>query len=166
MNRPTNKKTSKDMLQNLYVKPTKDKGVNAPSYPDFKDNFYHQADILFMPNDDGYKYALVVVDVGSRMVDARPLKNKTPNDVLRALKLIYDGDILKPVTNVIGLDAGTEFQGVVKKYLENDLDVKLKIAKPDRHTQQSIVERKNRDIGKKLFMPVRCRLPGLSSFQM
>lgn len=152
MNRPTNKKTTDNMVNNLFIKPTKDKGVNAPSYPDFADNFYHQADILFLPDDNGYKYALVVADVGSRLIDARPLKNKTPSAVLDALKNIYNGKILQPVTNVFGIDAGTEFQGAVKNYLEDVLKVQIKVGKPNRHTQQSIVERKNRDIGKKLFM--------------
>lgn len=152
MNRSTNKKTTTSMLHNLFVKPTKDKGVNAPEFPDFTDNYYHQADILYLPDDDGYKYALVVSDVGSRLTDARPLKSKNPTEVLTALKKIYSGNILKPVTHVFGVDSGTEFQGVVKKYLEDELKVNIKVGKPDRHTQQAIVERKNRDIGKKLFM--------------
>lgn len=152
MDRPTNSKTTNSLLHNLYVKPTKDKGVNKPTYPDFVDNYFHQADLLHLPDDDGYKYALVVSDVGSRLTDARPLKSKNPAEVLIALKKIYSGKILKPPTHTFGVDGGTEFQGAVKLYLVNHLNVHIKIAKPDRHQQQAIVERKNRDIGKKLFM--------------
>lgn len=150
MNIPTNKKTTNDMLHNLYIKPTKDKGLNAPTYPDFKDNVFHQMDILFLPDDDGYKYALVIVDVGSRLVDARPLKTKSASDVLKALKQIYSGKYLKPPSKVIGVDSGSEFRGPVKNYFD-DIGVFMKIGKPDRHRQQAIVERKNKDIGKKLF---------------
>lgn len=151
MNRPTNSKTTDEQLENLYIKPTKDKGVNAPKYPDFADNYYHQADLLFMPEDDDYNYALVVIDVGSRMMDARPIKNKQADEVLRAFKDIYKGKILKPPTHVISVDSGHEFLGGVKSYFENDLKVTIKKGKPDRHTQQSIVERKNRDIALILF---------------
>jgi hypothetical protein len=151
MNRPTNKKTTNDLVHNLYIKPTKDKGSNAPKYPDFQDNYFHQADLLFLPEDNGYNYALVVVDVGSRLVDAKPIKNKTPDTVLKALKLIYKGKYLKPVTNLFGVDSGSEFKGAVTNYIEDELGAHMKVGKPDRHRQQSIVERKNRDIGKLLF---------------
>ena len=143
----TNQKVTNDMLHNLYIKPTRDKGSNMPRYPDFQDNYYHQADLLFLPNDDGYKYALVVVDVGSRLIDARALKSKQSKEILKAFKSIYGGKILKPVTNVIGFDSGAEFKGEVAKYVEDVLDVHVKIAKPDRHRQQSIVERKNKVMG-------------------
>lgn len=151
MNRPTNKKTTLNMIDNLYIKPTRDKGVNMPRYPDFKDNYYHQADLLFLPEDNGYKYALVVVDVGSRLIDARPLKTKESDEVLEAFKKIYSGQILKPPTNVISVDSGHEFLSGVKNYFEKELKVQIKKAKPGRHRQQSIVERKNKDIGKLLF---------------
>lgn len=151
MNRPTNEKTTLSTLDNLYIKPTKDKGVNVPHFPDFADNYYHQGDLLFLPEDNGYKYALVIVDVGSRIVDARPLKTKESTEVLQAIKNIYSGQYLKPPTNVISFDSGHEFLGGVKNYFENDLKIKIKKAKPDRHRQQSIVERKNKDIGKLLF---------------
>lgn len=152
MNIPTNKKTTDSQLKNLYIKPTKDKGVNAPRYPQFADGYYHQADILFLPNDDDYRYALVVVDVGSRLVDARALKSKSADEVLDAFKSIYSGKILKAPTHVISFDKGHEFLGGVKKYFTDDLNIQIKLAKPGRHTQQSIVERKNKDIGKLLFV--------------
>jgi len=148
----TNKRVTNDMLKNLYLIPSRDKGPNAPHYPQFKPGFYHQADILYLPEDNGYKYALVVVDCGTKIVDARPLKTKEPKDVLKAFKSIYKGKYLKPPSNVIGLDNGTEFKGVVREYFENTLKIHIKFAKPDRHKQQAIVENKNKQIGKLLFM--------------
>ncbi len=145
------KKKKDDMISNLYKKPIKDKGVNAPKYPEFKDDYFHQADLLFLPNDDGYKYALTVVDVGSRKIDARALKSKKANDIIKAFKSIYSGDIIKPPTAVIGVDSGSEFKGDVEKYFKDTLNVAVKRAIPGRHRQVAIIERKNRDIGRKLF---------------
>ena len=49
--------------------------VNVP-------NEVHQADLLFLPHDGGYKYALTVVDVASRYKQAEPLKT---NHLLKLL---------------------------------------------------------------------------------
>lgn len=43
----------------------------------------HQADVLFLPNDDGYKYLLVVVDVATRLTDAYPMKFKNQQSVIK-----------------------------------------------------------------------------------
>ena len=59
-------------LYNLYKTPKKDKGVNMPRIEVFEENAVHQADILFLPHDGAYKYALVVVDAASGKVDAEP----------------------------------------------------------------------------------------------
>ena len=37
----------------------------------------HQADLLYLPEDGGYKFALCVVDVASRYKEAEPLKTRT-----------------------------------------------------------------------------------------
>ena len=71
----------KQELHNLYKKPKKDKGVNMPHIHSNEINTVQQADILYLPNDNGYKYCLVVVDIGSRLTDAVPLKNKSAEDV-------------------------------------------------------------------------------------
>lgn len=55
-------------------------------------------------------------------------------------------DILK-MLHVIEVDSGSEFKGEVKKYFE-DTDVRIKVAKPGRHRQISLVERRNQIIGK------------------
>ena len=62
----------------LMKKPKADK--KGSTMPHFTTNLpkddRHQADTLYLPNDNQYKYALVVVDVGTRMIDAEPLKNR------------------------------------------------------------------------------------------
>lgn len=53
----TNEKDlKKEKLYNLIKVPKKDKGKNMPHIDDFIKNATQQADILFLPNDDGYKY--------------------------------------------------------------------------------------------------------------
>ena len=144
----TNKRVTDNLIDNLLLKPTKDKGINAPHFPEFQEDFYHQADLLFLPSDDDYKYALVVVDVGSKMVDARPLKSKESKEIVKAFKSIYSGKYLHQPKE-ISVDSGNEFKGDVATYLKG-LNIYIKTALPGRHKQQAFVERKNRDIGKSL----------------
>lgn len=145
----TNKRTTNDMLTNLYIKPVKDKGINAPRYPQFEVGYLQQADLLFLPSDDEYKYALVVVDAGSHLVDAQPIKNKSSEGIIKAFDKIYARKIVS-LPKVISFDSGSEFKGSVQKYFE-DKDIHIKTALPGRHRQQAIVERKNRDIGRLIF---------------
>lgn len=139
------------IVDNLFKKPVKPKGDKIQHFPSFVPGYFHQADLLFLPNDDGYKYALVVVDTGSHLVDARPLKSKSNDSILKAFKSIYSGKILSPPSTLISVDSGSEFKGYVEKYLKNDLGLNIKVAQPGRHKQQAFVERKNRDIAKILF---------------
>ena len=74
-----------------------------------KEDSIHQADLLFLPNDDGYKYALVVVDVATGDTDAEPIKNKTPRDVMNAIKNIYERKYLNVPTFELVVDSGNEF---------------------------------------------------------
>ena len=141
-------KQSNTLLKNILKKPIPDKKDNMPHYPEFVKNWYHQADLLFLPTDNNYKYALVVVDVGSRATDARPLKTKESSEIIKAFKSIYQVKYLI-APHLISVDSGSEFKGDVGKYLET-ITVHVKTALPGRHRQQAFVERKNRDIGAKL----------------
>ena len=40
-------------LFNLYQKPKKDKGVNLPHFQEYDKDAIHQADLLFIPHNDG-----------------------------------------------------------------------------------------------------------------
>jgi len=132
-------------LQQLYKQPPKESGDNMPRFQPQNPNMLHQADLLFLPNDKGYKYALVVVDVGSRLVDAVPLKTKQGSEVLDGFKKIYSDGYLK-YPHRLEVDAGAEFKGIVKQYMKNK-NVYVRTAKPERHRQQAIVERQNETIG-------------------
>ena len=69
-NVPRNYKNNQEVY-NLYKTPKKDK--ISPIFYNFEKDHTHQADLLFMPDDKGYKYCLCVVDVATALMDAEPL---------------------------------------------------------------------------------------------
>jgi hypothetical protein len=108
-----------------------------------------QADLLHLPDDDGYKYLLVVVDIATRLTDAQPLKSKDSVDVQKAMhKILRRKYVKKPLR--LEVDAGSEFKGAFKAYYEKLFQIVTKIA--GRHRQQSVVETKNYQLGKILNM--------------
>lgn len=110
------KNKSKTVVDELYKKPKKEKGKNMPSFSYESDGYEQQADLLYLPNDQGYQYALVVVDQGDRKTDAEPLKDRSSKTVIKALKTIYARKIInKGLT--IKVDAGSEFNGDFKTEL-------------------------------------------------
>ena len=64
-----------NIVTNLTKVPVKDKGVNATKFNVHVKNSVHQADLLFLPNDNGYRYALVVVDVATRSMNSLALES-------------------------------------------------------------------------------------------
>ena len=141
------KKGSNQELSNLYKIPPKERKDNMPHFQYPNPNIIHQADLLFLPNDDGYKFLLVVVDVGSRLCDAVPLKTKSNMEIIQAFNIIYsrkNGKLKYPKR--LEVDAGTEFKGSVKRFFDTK-DVFIRVGMPGRHRQQAIVERRNQTIG-------------------
>ena len=61
----------------------------------------------YADDNDGYKYALVVIDAFSRYAWAQPLKTKTPAAVWSALQTILDDANSKPER--LWVDQGAEF---------------------------------------------------------
>ena len=138
-----------ELLHNLYKKVSRIK--DYPTSNQVTEGTTHQADLLFLPNDDGYKYALVVTDVGSRKLDAEPIKDKSNKTVLDAFKTIYKRKILDLPDIMLQVDPGTKFQGSVKKFF-NDNNVIVRVGKAGHHQSQANVEAKNQMIAKALFL--------------
>ena len=117
-----------------------------------KVNQVHQADLLFLPHDTVkrkvYKYALVVVDIASRYIDAEPLTSKYSSEVSRGIENIYSRRLKWPETIIV--DPGTEFMGNVTKIMKNK-SVKIQRSEANNHRAQALVERANRTIAEKLF---------------
>lgn len=145
------KKKAPTTYNELFKMPIKDKGKNVTHYDyQIDDGQVSQADLLVLPTDKGFKYALVVVDIGSRKMDAEPIKKKDAATVLKAFKDIYARKIIKMPKTFLQVDGGTEFKSVVSKYFE-DNNVIVRIGRPDRHKQQAVVESKNNTLAKGLF---------------
>lgn len=142
------KKDKNTELFQLYKKPLAEKKDDMPHIQIFKPNYEHQADLLYMPHDKGYKYILVVADSHNKKVDAEPIKSKVQgdNEILNAFIKIYSRNILKfPI--IIKMDNGTEFKSTnLKNYFDNN-EITVKYGVPGRHRQQTIVERANNKIG-------------------
>ena len=138
-----NNKPKNDLLSVLLAKPGKQHEMKT--YPT-QAGIYNQADLLFLPNDEGFKYLLVVVDPGSRLMDCIPLKSKDSETIIDAFERIHNNKIIsKP--KIIQVDDGSEFKGRFKRWCEVN-DIKLRVGEPGRHQQQALVETRNKAIGK------------------
>jgi hypothetical protein len=139
------------LVDELFRRPPREpkrKGINT-IYTARKPNQIQQADLLFLPEDDGYKYLLVVVDLFDRHVEVEPLKSKDAAAIKSAMIDIYNNtDIKHPA--VLQVDSGKEFMGVFKTYMTK-LGTKIRYGIPGRHKQQSLAERVNGIIGKEIF---------------
>jgi len=128
------------------IKPPK----RTPKYHSFNNkrvvfNQEHQIDLLYLPNDQGYKYLLVVVDMATRYIDAQPLKKRDGPTILKGLKQIYSRKILNQPRQ-IDIDSGSEFSDIKKYCLINK--IYCRISTVNRHSQQAVVEAYNGIIGK------------------
>jgi len=141
---------SKNIVNELYKRPRKLLKGDYAKYSYIKPDYEIEIDLLTLPDDKGYKYALVVADVGSRKVDAEPLKNKEAKTVLEGLMTIFNRGHVKKPKKQIDFDRGTEFKGVFKKFMkDNNLIAKKSVANKKHHNP--LAEAINGVIGEFLF---------------
>ena len=133
-----------NLLTTLTKVPKKEPTSHMPHYRGGSKNYSHQIDLIFLPDDNGFKYLLVAVDIGTRLCDAEPLKTKSSIEVMNALKKIYKRKILS-LPKILGHDAGTEFEKDFHKHFSKVTKIFKKV--PYRHRQQAVVEAKNKQIG-------------------
>ena len=112
-------------------------------------NRVHQADLLFMPTDKGYKYALNVVDIASRYKVSIPLKTKYAAGVAKELVLMYKKGPLRFPKKLM-VDDGGEFKKEVSTLMHKH-DVEIRRAEPGHHRSQAFVESFNRWLAQRLF---------------
>jgi hypothetical protein len=118
----------KDLLDELEIDETftKTKRRKQSEYNHVKDNIPMKAnqnmmaDILFLPNDNGYKYLLVVVDLATDKFDMEPLKTKKAFEVLLAMKRMFERPYIERPEASIKTDDGNEFKEVFQIYLYNN----------------------------------------------
>ena len=105
-----------------------------------------QMDVLYLPNDNGFKYLLVAVDNYTKKTDAIPLRFRTAEAVRKAIdKIYYENKVLKP-PKILQVDAGSEFKKGLDEYLKPK-GIHLRRAGVARHSQQANVEARNKAIG-------------------
>lgn len=137
-------------LNQLYKKPKPETKKYMPIAQVFEKDVYYQADVLYMPEDKGFKYILVCIDMYDGTIDAEPIKEVNYQHVLKAFKKIFRRNYLNyPV--FITFDRGSEFNKteVVEYFKKNDTNVKYALT--GRHRQLANVERANQKIGEILF---------------
>jgi hypothetical protein len=132
-------------LNLLYTQPDKEGHKDTPSFQVFKEGVYQQADLLYLPQNFGYKYLLVVVDAHSKKCDVEPLKNRDALTVAKAFHKLYNRDILL-MPKVITTDDGSEFKSSCNQYFK-DNHIHHITAPTGRHRMVGLVERKNQIIG-------------------
>ena len=139
-------RTRNDLLANLYKTPHREYKDDMPHFQTLQPNTIHQADLVFLPHDHGYKYLLVCIDTFDRKFDAIPLKEKYSDVVMRAFKVIYEEHKILKFPTCMQFDSGSEFKGDVKDYFHSH-KVDVRYALTARHRQQGLIERLNQTIG-------------------
>ena len=122
--------------------------IPRPKFDVSGPNEVHQADLLFLPHDRRFKYALTVVDVASRYKEAEPLTSKSSVGVANALSRIYSRELQWP--KVLQVDPGREFMGSVNVLMVKH-GVEIRRGRVEIHRDQGIVERFNRTLAERLF---------------
>ena len=110
-----------------------------------------QADLVemghFAKENKNYKYMLTVIDIFSRYAYARPLKNKSGQEVATALGDIFNKNNIKP--NYIQTDQGKEFYNKHVQKLLDEHNIKLFSVFTDQ--KAAIVERFNRTLKERMY---------------
>jgi transposase InsO family protein len=139
-----------DGVEKLLQMPRRDRGKSMGKIDTHTKGSIYQADLLRLPQDNGYNYALVVVDTYDRSIDAEPMKTTKSSEAVKAIKKIFSREYLKEPILMIQTDNGSEFKKDFYNYVKNDLKVILKYGKPYRSRQQALVERMNYVISKSI----------------
>ena len=149
-NRLNISKEKSKLVSELMKIPKKDKIKNIPHHESYKKDAVHQMDLLFLPSDNQYKYALTVIDVFDRTADAEPLRQKTASSVVKALVKIYSRNYLSIPKMWIQVDDGSEFKGEMNEFAKKH-KIGIRRALPNRHRQQASVEALNGILAKIIF---------------
>lgn len=126
------------------------KVVNKSSFKVFSDNAVVQADLIYMPEDNGYNFILTVVDVASRAVDAEPLENRTAEDVVQGFEQIFKRKFIKPTFEYLYTDPGAEFKNEMFHDYMKSHEIVVRHTMTGRKTQMAIVEYYNHILTKVL----------------
>ena len=137
-------------ISNLFKPPKEEPKKLMPHFYNFLENDTHQIDSLYLPEDHGFKYCIVVADLATSTMDAEPMKDLSSENVLNAVLRIYRRGIVKTPNRLI-TDSGAEYAGSFAAYFRRHR-IKQKVAITGRHRQVAMVEHKNQLLGTVLHM--------------
>jgi transposase InsO family protein len=139
----TNNLHSND-LDKLHQKPLEE--IDLPSYKILKPNVMHQVDVLYLPDDNGRKYLLTLIDVHNSLCSGRALERMDMNYILGSLDDMYEKSPYFEYPNCIQADS--QFKTNEMKKWCKFRNINLKIIEPNNHRQNASIERLNQTLGK------------------
>ena len=132
---------------------TAPKKIIRPRFDVSAKNEVHHADLLFLPYDTvgrvnkTYRYALTLVDVGTRYKEAEHF-SKDSKEVAKAFEKVYRRPL--KYSKLLQVDPGREFIGAVSQLMAKH-SVKIRRGSTEIHRDQGVVERFNRTLAERLF---------------
>jgi len=157
--------SKKSLIDQVTQKPGP-KSVLHNHYDISTPNELHQMDLMFLPWDENYKYALCVVDTASRYKQAQPMQSKEAVEILENLKYLYGDASLKTTARTrkqkvevkdellkkpqkIQVDRGSEFNnGIIINWCKTN-GIKLIFNEPSNHVP--MVENFNKQLARLIF---------------
>ena len=142
-----------NIVEALHEMPKREKGKQMPSYKrgGAEPGHVYNADLLYLPDDNGFKYLLVCVDTITGITGAAPMRNREAKDVRAAFEKIFmPNQPLQMPKSSIHLDPGAEFRGTTQQYFREN-NVLIRYGKVGRSRQQAMSENRNKIIAKALF---------------
>ena len=122
----------------------RNKDYYSISSPAVRNNY--QMDIMYLPNprqNKNFKYLLTCIDVYSRFIFAKPLKNKSGPEVFEAIKELFEEN---GMPKNINLDLGKEFiYKPFKEYCERN-GIELWFSDTEQENKNAIIERFHRTL--------------------
>jgi integrase-like protein len=112
----------------------------------FKDEQW-QADLAEMPQNNGYRYILVVIDVFTKYVWATPLKRKDPESVREGFKQIFKN---RRIPCKLQTDRGKEFDNKIMRPFYEKHNI-LYFTSTNKTYKCSVVERLNRTLKGRMY---------------
>lgn len=91
---------------------------------------------VYLSSEQHFKFILTIVDVASRRFGAVPLRNRSANEIVRALRRALNDDF---ATRIIDSDDGSEFNNRQAIVFLSKSDIELRFTVPERKNQNAMI---------------------------
>ena len=112
-------------------------------------NWNYAIDVIELPETkDKFDRLLTICDLANNAFDIEPMKkNKSPDETMKALNKIFKRKYIQKPKYSITSDSGVEFKGAFDKFCKDNA-ILHRVGLTGRHTQNAVVERLHREIGR------------------